>query len=479
MTWIKVIDIVFCALLLRFLMGWLLANRQVARLVITLLALFIFVFVVNKLHLPLTQILTTAVAVPLTLVLILMFLPDLRRAFQTNSIKRLFFLYKSEKEEISPSLIDALVELVHARCGALIVFPGSDDIRPFISGGEEYEARVTKSLLLSIFNTGSPRHDGAIIVQRNTIIHVGAVLPLSTSKKVKEEWGTRHLAALGLTEFCDATTIVVSEERGTISIAHGGKMRVLKSGTFDAIFAAIAHSFQPEDKFESKKRVLGFSIGLWLAALFLASIASPMAQWLNQPPWRSLETGELVIASQAPIYFKNIPENLYIDEYSTDTCRIHLRLPSGEATLVNPKLEIIVDLLDSPPRALTIELTERMLFGLPENWEVSRYEPEEVRVVLAEARTVLLPIEPQLIALKQDLVVSSVMVEPPALNVRVKDNKSQKGRTLKTLYINLSRITEPGMYIYESQLETPPSVQPLNGDKEQVVNVRIVVEKAK
>ena len=79
MTWIKVVDIVFCALLLRFLMGWLLANRQVARLVITLLSLFVFVFVVNKLNLPLTQILTTAVAVPLTFVLILMFLPDLRQ----------------------------------------------------------------------------------------------------------------------------------------------------------------------------------------------------------------------------------------------------------------------------------------------------------------------------------------------------------------------------------------------------------------
>jgi uncharacterized protein (TIGR00159 family) len=479
MTWIKIIDIVFCAVLLRFLMGWLLANRQVARLVITLLSLFIFVFVVNKLSLPLTQILTTAVAVPLTLILILMFLPDLRRAFQTSSIKRLFFLYKSEKEEINPSLIHALFELAQIRCGAIIVFPGSENIDPFINGGEEYDARVTKSLILSIFNTGSPRHDGAIIVQRNKIIHVGAVLPLSTSKKVKEEWGTRHLAALGLTESCDATTIVVSEERGTISIAHGGKMRVLKSGTFDAVSAAIAHIFRPEDKIESKRRILAFSIGLWLAALFLASIASPVAQWLNQPPWRSLETDELVITSQAPIYFKNIPENLYIDEYNVDTCRVHLRLPSGEANLVNPKLEITVDLLDSPPGNSIIELTERMLSGLPENWEVSRYEPGEVRVVLAEARTVLLPIEPQFTALKQGLLVSSVMVEPPSLTVRVKDNKPEQGRTLKTIFINLSRITEPGTYTYESQLEFPPSVRPLDGDKEQIVKVTIVVEKAK
>jgi hypothetical protein len=71
------------------------------------------------------------------------------------------------------------------------------------------------------------------------------------------------------------------------------------------------------------------------------------------------------------------------------------------------------------------------------------------------------------------------MVEPLSLNVRVKDNKPENGRTLKTIYINLSRIMEPGMYTYESQLEFPPSVRPLDGDKEQIVKVMIVVEKAK
>ena len=73
--------------------------------------------------------------------------------------------------------------------------------------------------------------------------------------------------------------------------------------------------------------------------------------------------------------------------------------------------------------------------------------------------------------------MSSIMVEPPSLNVRVKDNKPDKGRTLKTIYINLSRIMEPGTYTYESQLEFPPSVRPLDGDKEQIVKVSIRVVK--
>jgi hypothetical protein len=71
------------------------------------------------------------------------------------------------------------------------------------------------------------------------------------------------------------------------------------------------------------------------------------------------------------------------------------------------------------------------------------------------------------------------MIEPPSLYVRVKDNKPEKGRTLKTIYINLSRITDPGLYTYESQLEFLPSVKPLDGDKEQIVKVSIIVENAK
>lgn len=474
MSWMTVIDIAVCAVLLRILLQWLLANRQVARLVLTLLALFLVVLVINKLQLPLTQLLTAALAVPLAFVLLLMHLPELRRAFQTGYSKRLFFLSSGGKNDVSPAIIQALAELAQLRCGALIVFPGLDDIRPFISGGEEYEARVTKSLLLSIFNTAAPRHDGAVVIQNNTITHVGAVLPLSTSKSVKEEWGTRHLAALGLTEQCDATTLVVSEERGTISVARGGHVKVLEPDAFESISNAIAPLLSSENTGKQRKKRFREFWGLWLAAIVLALIASPMAYWLNQPATQVKADKFIVI--QVPISFKNIPEDAYIANYSADVCRVYFRVPSDESPIANQTFELTVDLLDIPVGEFDIELTERMLSALPEQWEVDRYDPEEVHIVLAEAQTVFLPIEPQVTALKPRFTISSVIVDPDSVHVQVKDNKPEQGRTLKTMPINLSRITEPGVYTYESLLEFPPSVRPLDREKDQIVNVRITIE---
>jgi uncharacterized protein (TIGR00159 family) len=472
MSWITFIDICVCAILLRILLQWLLANRQVVRLVLTLLTLFLVFLVINRLQLPLTQLLTTALALPLAFVLLLMHLPELRRAFQTGYSKRLFSVFSGEKNDISPAIIQTLAELARLRCGALIVLPGFDDIRPFISGGEEYEARVTESLLLSIFNTSAPRHDGAVIIQNNMITHVGAVLPLSTSESVKG--GTRHRAALGLTEQCDATTLVVSEERGTISVARGGHMKVLEVDSFESISNAIVPLFSDDKTRTQREKGFRRFWGLWLAAIVLAFIASPMAYWLNQPDLQ-MQADKFIVA-QVPISFKNIPENSYIAEYSADVCRVYFRVPSEEPSVTNQAFEITVDLLDVTVGVSDIELTERMLSTLPEQWEVDRYDPDEVRVVLAEARTVFLPIEPQITALKSSFIVSSAIVNPDSVYVQVKDNKPEQGRTIKTMPINLSRITEPGVYAYESLLEFPPSVRLLDREKDQVVNVRITID---
>lgn len=476
MPWTTIIDICVCAVLLRILLQWLMANRQVARLVLTLLVLFLLVLVVNKFQLPLTQLLTAALAVPLALVLLLMHLPELRRAFQTGYSKRLFSVFSGEKNDVSPAVIQALVELAQLRCGALIVLPGLDDIQPFIHGGEEYEARVTESLLLSLFNTEAPRHDGAIVIRNNIITRVGAVLPLSISESVQEDWGTRHRAALGLTEQCDATTLVVSEERGTISVARGGQANVLEPDSFESISKTIVPLLS--DNNTGKQRQKGFLRfwGLWLAAILLAFIASPMAYWLNQPDPR-VQADKFIVA-QVPISFRNIPEDVYIAEYSTDVCRVSFRVPSEESPVTNQAFEITIDLLDVPIGVSEIELTERMFSALPAQWEVDRYDPEEVRVVLAQARTVFLPVEPQVIALKSRFMVSTTRVEPDSVYVQIKDNKPDQGRTLKTMPINLSRITEPGVYTYESLLEFPPSVRPLDRDKEQSVNVQITIQEA-
>ena len=108
--------------------------------------------------------------------------------------------------------------------GALIIIERNDRVREFITEGQVLEGDPVPELMLSIFQKESPLHDGAILIQQGRISQVACYLPLSPDEGLPKEWGTRHRAALGLSEKCDAWVVVVSEERGDVSLARGKEM---------------------------------------------------------------------------------------------------------------------------------------------------------------------------------------------------------------------------------------------------------------
>lgn len=123
------------------------------------------------------------------------------------------------------TLIRSVREMADRRIGALLVFPGQQSVQHCLSGGTKLDARISESLLLSLFDPTSPGHDGAVIVEGNRLTQFGVHLPLSADHEALGAGGTRHAAALGLSERCDAMAIVVSEERGTVSLAAQGALR--------------------------------------------------------------------------------------------------------------------------------------------------------------------------------------------------------------------------------------------------------------
>ncbi len=129
-----------------------------------------------------------------------------------------------ESSKFLDEIVKAAVSLANRRIGALVVLERETDLRNIIDMGTPLEARVSKELLLSIFHPTSPLHDGAVVVQEGRIAAAGCFLPLSMSPTVAKELGTRHRAAIGLTEETDAVVIVVSEETGTISMVQAGKL---------------------------------------------------------------------------------------------------------------------------------------------------------------------------------------------------------------------------------------------------------------
>jgi diadenylate cyclase len=176
----------------------------------------------------------------LVLAILVIFHPELRRMLAQVGQNTFFrHFYGIEKTQIIDDIVRAAEWLSSRRIGALIVVERNIGLKNFIDSGVKMDAEISKELLSSIFISGAPLHDGAIIIKDNRLAAAACFLPLTLSSNISKELGTRHRAAIGVTEETDAVVIIVSEETGAVSITVGGEItrhltspelkRVLKS----------------------------------------------------------------------------------------------------------------------------------------------------------------------------------------------------------------------------------------------------------
>ena len=159
------------------------------------------------------------------LVIIILFQPELRRVLaNVGQAPLLRFLDPIKEERILQECVRGTQSLAARRIGALIALERETDLKTYVDGGVGFDARVSRELLFSIFLPASPVHDGAVLIQGNRISQAGCFLPLSQNPTLPKDLGTRHRAAIGLSEETDAAVIVVSEETGAISLAIGGEL---------------------------------------------------------------------------------------------------------------------------------------------------------------------------------------------------------------------------------------------------------------
>lgn len=159
------------------------------------------------------------------LVVVVIFQSDIRRALTQFGTAPLFGgADRMERRQVLEEITNAVVALASQRIGALIVFEREVGLNEYIEVGTPLDARVSREILESIFLPRSPIHDGAVVIQKGRIAAGRCFLPLSTDSNLRKDIGTRHRAAVGLTEETDAAVIVVSEEQGKISLVVNGKI---------------------------------------------------------------------------------------------------------------------------------------------------------------------------------------------------------------------------------------------------------------
>ena len=196
------------------------AGQMLIGLVILLISSFIF----NSFGLSAMSWLVNQFQTVWVVAFVILFQPEIRRLLiyigQTRFFQRIFRMGTSRSLE---AIVDASLQLSEKKWGALIVIQRETGLRSYKEAGIQLKAEVSAPLLMSIFNPDSPMHDGAVILQNTLLEAAGCILPLTESQMILPEMGTRHRAALGITEESDAIVVVISEERGTIITAENGR----------------------------------------------------------------------------------------------------------------------------------------------------------------------------------------------------------------------------------------------------------------
>jgi diadenylate cyclase len=229
-TVIDGIDIIATSFLTYYLLLLIRGTRAV-QIMFGLFVLVVILAVSNLLHLlvlaTLMQYLLLGTAVGLPIV----FQPELRRGLEQLGRGRLFVRDRRAEDEIAAEQIRIVAQaafvLARQRVGALIVIEQQTGLREYVESGTALDARLSADLLLAIFNKTSPLHDGAVIVRDLLIEGASCFLPLSENTlRIERHVGTRHRAAVGLSEQTDAVVVVVSEESGLVSVARAGRLSV-------------------------------------------------------------------------------------------------------------------------------------------------------------------------------------------------------------------------------------------------------------
>ena len=161
------------------------------------------------------------------LVIIVIFQSDIRRALTQVGTAPLFSAAErmvQRREDIIDEAVQGALALAAKHVGGLIVFEREVGLNEYMEIGTRLDARVSHELLESVFMPHSPIHDGALVIQNRRVTAVRCLLPLSTNPNLKKTWGTRHRAALGVTEETDAVAVVVSEQEGTVTLVVGGNV---------------------------------------------------------------------------------------------------------------------------------------------------------------------------------------------------------------------------------------------------------------
>ena len=361
----------------------LLVKRTHSFFVLNGLAILAVIYIVARaFNLYLTTFIFQTISGFFVVIMTVVFQKEIRHFFEWLASWRRIIFRRRETDSTSAAIINEIIKTVtrlfHDKVGALIVLTGRQPLDHLLSGGVSVDGRVSSPLLLSIFDISSPGHDGAVIIKGDRVRKFGVHLPLADNFTF-ENMGTRHRAAMGIAERSDAFVIVVSEERGTVSVGRGRELRPLSKpenlkGELEIFLNENAPVAQTKTwywfltrNFREKIMAVALASVLWF--IFVVRLGG------------GIITREFVV----PLEFRSVSDSLTVDDVSVSAVTLTLSGSGRDFNLLNPQqLKVVIDIPDFKEGRQKVMMSEGEIL-IPSPLKLLGFTPRNVQFVLKKA----------------------------------------------------------------------------------------------
>jgi diadenylate cyclase len=441
--WQDVVDILFNSYIL-FRLYVLFRGTNVMRVIAGIALLWIFQRIAVDIGLIVTSWVMQGIVAGAALIIIIVFRNEIRNVLQAKNLRAILweFPQKTMRTPIE-GIVEGVYDLARTRTGALIVLLGKDDLDEKLQGGIEWQGLISKEMLLSIFWNGNPVHDGAAVIDGDRIARVGCILPLSQRDDLPHYYGTRHRAAVGLTEQTDALVVVVSEERGEVVCAKNGVVERIHDNLALARILRQHLGSPEEDVTVVKRERTELVTAAAICVLCMAGV------------WFSFAKGmETLTSVEVPLEIMNRDARMQILTTSVNSVRLYL---SGSGTLISSlrpdQVKVKLD-LSSAVNGDNVFMIGNDNIVMPPGVRLNRVEPSQVEMVLDMPVTKELPVQVDWVgALPSGLVLESVIMQPETVTLTGPSRILDEMKTVYTRKVPLDRVRTSG------QLTTGLSLQ--------------------
>jgi diadenylate cyclase len=392
----------------------------------------------NKLALSLGLVVTSWVIQGITLVaaviIVVVFRNEIRSVLQAKNLKSILWGFpRSEEGSPVEAVAEALFDLARNRTGALLILPGKEDLSEAVHSGIPWRGLLSKEMIMTIFWRDNPVHDGAAIVRGQQIEEVGVILPLSHRDDLPSFYGTRHRAALGLAERCDALILLVSEERGTVSAARNSQIHEVK--TREELMGIMEkHTGATISWGRTRRDKLEFGLAALLSVFLITAV------------WSTFTRGvDTVMSMDIPVEYMNRPAEMEILDTSVNTVRLEISGSGALLRRIQPEqASVKLDLSKGVPGANAFTVTSESV-SLPPGVLLKDVKPRVLKVTLDTILKKELPVQVDWAGkLPESYVLAQVKIDPPRVLSSGASSVLSGISTLYTEKVSVDQISRSG-----------------------------------